>query len=196
MKNSPKNTENYSKGRLRQVFENVLYIGLAIALALLIQKFIGKPFIVNGVSMSPTMQTNEYIIIDQLTYKFTEIERGDVVVFRAPPEPDKYYIKRIIGLPGEIVKIDNGEVTIINEESPDGLKLTEDYVKYTKDTNLLYEISDDHYFVMGDNRAESFDSKDWGLLPKKEIRGRAWLRLFPLNKINYLPGKISYEQNK
>lgn len=196
MKNSPKNTENYSKGRLRQVFENVLYIGLAIALALLIQKFIGKPFIVNGVSMSPTMQTNEYIIIDQLTYKFTEIERGDVVVFRAPPEPDKYYIKRIIGLPGEIVKIDNGEVTIINEENPDGLKLTEDYVKYTKDTNLLYEISDDHYFVMGDNRAESFDSKDWGLLPKKEIRGRAWLRLFPLNKINYLPGKISYEQNK
>lgn len=196
MKNSPKNTENYSKGRLRQVFENVLYIGLAIALALLIQKFIGKPFIVNGVSMSPTMQTNEYIIIDQLTYKFTEIERGDVVVFRAPPEPGKYYIKRIIGLPGEIVKIDNGEVTIINEENPDGLKLTEDYVKYTKDTNLLYEISDDHYFVMGDNRAESFDSKDWGLLPKKEIRGRAWLRLFPLNKINYLPGKISYEQNK
>ncbi len=193
MKNSPKNTQNYSQGRLRQIFENVFYIAIAIVLALIIQRFIARPFIVNGSSMLPTLHSSEYIIIDQVKYKFNDIKRGDVVVFRAPPEPNKFYIKRIIGLPNETVKIENGKVSIINESHPGGFELSEDHIKYNTNTNLTYKIPEGNYFVMGDNRAESFDSKDWGTLPKEEIRGRAWLRLFPFNKIKYLPGKISYE---
>lgn len=193
MKNSPKNTQNYSTSRTRQILENVFYIGIAIVLALLIQRFIARPFIVNGSSMLPTLHSSEYIIIDQVKYKFNDIERGDVVVFRAPPEPNKFYIKRIIGLPNETVKISNGKVTIINKEYPEGFQLNENHIKYTTNTDLTYKVPNENYFVMGDNRAESFDSKDWGSLPKEEIRGRAWLRLFPFNKIKYLPGKISYE---
>ena len=179
--------------RLWAFIENVLYIAAAIILAVLIQSFVVRPFVVSGNSMDPVIQHAQYILIDQISYRVNEPERGDVVVFRAPPEPTKYYIKRIIGLPGETVQIKNGTVTIINSLHPDGLVLDESYITHTQRDTLSMEVPAGEYFVMGDNRSGSYDSRGWGTLPFDEIRGRAWIRLLPISTIDYLPGKESYE---
>lgn len=179
--------------RLWAFAENVLYIAAAIILAVLIQSFVIRPFIVSGASMDPRIENGQYLLIDEISYRMHEPERGDVVVFRAPPEPSKYYIKRIIGLPGETVSIKDGTITIVNSEYPDGLVLDESYIVHTQKDTLTKKVPSGEYFVMGDNRAASYDSRGWGTLPKKEIRGRALLRLLPITTIEYLPGKESYE---
>jgi len=173
--------------------ENILYVAAAVILAVLIQSFVVRPFIVSGSSMDPVIHNGEYILIDQVTYRLGTPERGDVVIFKAPPEPTKYYIKRIIGLPGDTVKIKNGVVTIVNASHPKGFTLNEDYITHTQSDDLETTVPADEYFVMGDNRSGSYDSREWGPLPRSEIRGRAWLRLLPINVIDYLPGKESYE---
>ena len=179
--------------RLWAFVENVLYIAAAVILAVLIQSFVIRPFIVSGASMDPRIENGQYLLIDEISYRMNEPERGDVVVFRASPEPSKYYIKRIIGLPGETVIIKDGIVTIINSEHPKGLVLDEPYIVHTQKDTLTKKVPAGEYFVMGDNRAASYDSRGWGTLPKKEIRGRALLRLLPITTIDYLPGKESYE---
>ncbi|MBP6857766.1 MAG: signal peptidase I [Candidatus Pacebacteria bacterium] len=182
-----------SKSKFRVFLENVLYIVTAVALAMLVQQFIIRPFVVNGSSMSPTLETGNYLLIDEVTYKFSEPERGDVVVFKAPPEPDKYFIKRIIGLPGDTVSINGQIVTITNAENPEGFTLSESFITHKSLDNMVVKVLEDQYFVMGDNRAGSFDSRSWGTLPKANLRGRALLRLLPLKQIDYLPGKVNYE---
>lgn len=179
--------------RLWAFVENVLYIAAAIILAVLIQSFVIRPFIVSGASMDPRIENGQYLLIDEISYRMHEPERGDVVVFRAPPEPSKYYIKRIIGLPGETVVLKDGIITIINSEHPQGLVLDEPYIVHTQEDTLTKKVPAGEYFVMGDNRSASYDSRGWGTLPKKEIRGRALLRLLPITTIDYLPGKESYE---
>lgn len=179
--------------RLWAFVENVLYIAAAVILAVLIQSFVIRPFIVSGASMDPKIENGQYLLIDEISYRMHEPERGDVVVFRAPPEPSKYYIKRIIGLPGETVTIKDGIITIINTEHPDGFVLDEPYIVHTQNDTLTKKVPVGEYFVMGDNRSASYDSRGWGTLPKKEIRGRALLRLLPITTIDYLPGKESYE---
>ena len=181
------------RSRLSLFIENVLYILGAVALAMLIQAFVIRPFIVSGSSMDPTFKDKQYLIIDEVTYRTRDPERGEVVVFRAPPEPTKFYIKRVIGLPGETVKIQNGAVTIFNDEYPNGLALDEAYVTHEQADTMTVQVPEGRYFVMGDNRSGSYDSRGWGTLPKESIRGRALLRLLPLNKVNYLPGKATYE---
>lgn len=193
MQSSDTINKTVSQRRMHPMLENALYILGAAGLAVLIQSFVVRPFIVNGNSMDPTIQNQEYILIDQVTYKLEEPKRGDVIIFRAPPEPKKFYIKRIIGLPGETVSIDGTKVTITNKENPNGFTLEEDFITHTQANNLSVTVPEGEYFVMGDNRAGSFDSRMWGTLPKEEIRGRAWLRLFPFTNITYLPGKITYE---
>ncbi len=182
-----------SPSRIKVFVVNAFYIGLAVGLALLIQAFIVRPFIVSGSSMDPTIKDKEYLIIDEVSYRFREPVRGDVVVFKAPPEPDKYYIKRIIGLPGETVTIRQGKVTIINAEHPDGLVLDEPYITHPEQDTVTEVVPEGSYFVMGDNRAGSYDSRRWGPLEKEEIRGRAVLRLLPFTAIDYLPGYTTYD---
>jgi len=179
--------------RLWAFVENVLYIAAAIILAVLIQSFVVRPFVVSGNSMDPVIHNAEYILIDQVSYRLDQPERGDVVVFRAPPEPTKYYIKRIIGLPGETVQLEKGVITIFNTEHPKGLTLDEPYITHTQSDTLTTKVPAGEYFVMGDNRSGSYDSREWGTLPHSEIRGRAWLRLLPIKAIDYLPGKENYE---
>lgn len=174
--------------------ENVLYIGAAIGLALLIQAFIVRPFIVSGNSMDPNIKNKEYLIIDEVSYRFREPVRGDVIVFRAPPEPKKFYVKRIIGVPGDTVDINGTQVTITNSAHPDGLVLDEPFITHEHRDNIHVTVPANHYFVMGDNRSGSYDSRLWGMLPEANIRGRALLRLLPLNSISYLPAYHSYEQ--
>lgn len=173
--------------------ENVLYIIGAVVLAIIIQAFIVRPFIVSGTSMDPVIKNAEYLIVDEVSYHFETPQRGDVIVFKAPPEPTKYYIKRVIGLPGETVKINNGKVTIINAAHPGGFTLDEPYIVHTSTDTGTYVVPPGTYFVMGDNRSGSYDSRSWGMLPAVNIRGRALLRLIPLNTISVLPGKEHYE---
>ncbi len=173
--------------------ENVLYIIGAIILAALIQAFIIRPFIVSGTSMDPVIQNGQYLIIDEVTYHFHAPERGDVIVFKAPPEPTKYYIKRVIGLPGDTVVLTDGKVTIIDAAHPKGFTLAEPYLTHLSHDNGTFVVPADQYFVMGDNRSGSYDSRAWGMLPAANIRGRALVRLLPVNTVKVLPGKESYE---
>jgi signal peptidase I len=142
--------------------------------------------------MDPTFNTGQYLIIDQISYRFNEPKRNDVIVFRYPNNTKVFYIKRIIGLPGETVSIDTGKVSIINSENPEGILLPDDYIAKNHKTSETYKttLGDSEYFVMGDNRAESSDSRLWGPLDKKFIVGKPIVRLFPFTKIDLVPGKI------
>jgi signal peptidase I len=173
--------------------ENVLYIIGAVVLAAVIQAFIIRPFIVSGTSMDPIIKNGQYLIVDEVSYHFESPQRGDIIVFKAPPEPTKYYIKRVIGLPGDTVKINDGKVTIIDSAHPQGFTLDEPYITHPSTDSGTYVVPANEYFVMGDNRAGSYDSRSWGMLPYANIRGRVLIRLLPVNTISIFPGKEHYE---
>ncbi len=176
------------------------WILIVIIIVKCIQAFIIQPFIVDGGSMLPTFHNREFLLVDKLSYKFETPKRGDVTVFKLyEGNPNaytgKHLIKRIIGLPGERVVIQQGITTIYNAEHPEGFILDETYVKEkdtSKNANII--LDEDHYFVMGDNRAQSYDSRDWGPLEEINIRGRALLRIYPLSEISYTPGGHTYSQ--
>ncbi len=176
------------------VKEVLLFIVLAVVIVIPIRTFIAQPFIVQGESMHPTFGNSDYLIIDQLSYRFHQPLRGDVVVFRAPPNPSLFYIKRVIGLPHETITIDHGVVHIIKEDGST-LDLQEPYV-VTEDATytLTTTLGADQYFVMGDNRPNSSDSRIWGALDKKEIIGHVFTRLIPVTKAGIDPGSISLPQ--
>ncbi len=164
---------------------------IALIIALPIRYFIAEPFIVSGASMDPTFASGQFLIVDRLSYRFAPPQRGDVVIFEYPNDPSVYFIKRIIGLPGETVKISDGIVTIVNVDYPNGLQLTEPYVEPSHDSHdsATEVLGPTQYFVMGDNRAQSSDSRAWGPLPANLIVGRPFVRLLPLNMISILPGE-------
>ncbi|HTK33143.1 MAG TPA: signal peptidase I [Candidatus Paceibacterota bacterium] len=173
--------------------EWVQVIIIALIIALPVRWFVAEPFIVNGASMDPTFATGQFLVVDRLTYHFKEPARGDVIVFEYPNDPSTYYIKRIIGLPGEGVDIKDGKITITNKEHPEGFTLNEPYLSpehLSLDTSYR-TLGPTQYFVMGDNRAQSSDSRFWGPLDKHFIVGRPVIRLLPLTKISLLPGQES-----
>lgn len=163
----------------------------ALIIVLPIRIFVAQPFIVSGASMETTFSTGQYLIVDQLTYHFEDPKRGEVVVFRYPKDPSKFFIKRVIGIPGDTIDIAGSEVKISNTEHPDGVVLNEDaYVHAMRPGTTLTEIlGDGEYFVMGDNRDASSDSRSWGVLQRERIVGRAFLRLFPVTVVDLFPGK-------
>ncbi len=154
-----------------------------------IRFFIAQPFIVRGESMDPTFADGQYLIIDEITYRNNPPARGDVVVFKYPKDESKYFIKRIIGLPGETVKIINGKVTISSASDIKGTELNEPYIQDLSFENTSQTLGNDEYFAMGDNRSNSLDSRIWGALPKKNITGRVLVRLFPFQEAGLFPGK-------
>lgn len=169
--------------------EVVRFSIIAILIVIPIRMFIAQPFIVSGASMDETFHTGEYLIVDQVSYYFEKPGRGDVVIFKYPKDPSKYFIKRVIGLPGDSITIDGSTVTIKNATNPNGFVIDEPYIKSMHGSNSLTEtLGDREYFVMGDNRDQSSDSRSWGVLQEERIIGRAFLRLFPPNEIGYLPG--------
>jgi signal peptidase I len=179
------------KGLLKDLFTLALLI---VVVVIPIRVFIISPFVVDGDSMHPTFQNLDYLIVDEFLYNFSAPKRGDVIVFRYPSNPSIFYIKRIIGLPGETVSINHGVVTVIKEDASK-ITLDEPYIvnedaTYTKNVSLGSE----EYFVMGDNRPNSSDSRVWGPLPKKSIIGRVDLRLLPINKSGFFPGAATYTQ--
>lgn len=176
------------------VTEIVRFALFALLIVLPIRIFVAQPFIVSGASMETTFSTGQYLIVDQLTYHFEEPERGEVIVFRYPRDPSKFFIKRIIGLPGDTLQIEGNKVTITNEEHPEGILLDETYVLGMKPNTILSEtLGDNEYFVMGDNRDASSDSRSWGVLQRDKIIGRAFLRLFPFSEIGVFPGDVDIE---
>lgn len=175
------------------LFKDLFTLALLIVLVVIpIRTFIISPFVVDGDSMYPTFKNLDYLIVDELTYRLHSPARGEVIVFRYPGNPSIFYIKRIIGLPGETVSINHGVVTITTVDGKK-LSLAEPYIEredatYTKDVTLL----PDEYFVMGDNRPNSSDSRVWGPLPTKDIVGRVDLRLLPFTTSGFFPGAANY----
>lgn len=176
------------------VFKEILFIVLLVVLVIVpVRMFIAQPFVVEGESMFPTFHDGDYLIVDQLSYRFEEPQRGDVVVFRYPDDPRVFYIKRIIGLPGETVSVERGQVVVTDREG--SVTLEEPYVvaedaTYTLDVTL----GSGQYFVMGDNRPKSSDSRVWGPLPKENIMGRAFIRLLPPGDVGVWPGAYEFSE--
>jgi signal peptidase I len=165
---------------------------IAIAIVVPIRIFIAQPFIVSGSSMVPTFQDGQYLVVDEISYKLGDPKRDDVIIFKYPNDTTKYFIKRVIGLPNETVDIKGNEITITNKEHPEGLKLDQPFIKNEASNETHFQLKDGEYFVMGDNRPASSDSRYWGAVPRKLIVGRAFLRLLPLNQISIMPG--NYKQ--
>lgn len=168
---------------------------IALLIVLPIRMFIAQPFIVSGASMETTFSSGQYLIVDQLSYRFEEPERGDVIIFRYPKDPSKFFIKRIIGIPGDTVEINGNVVTITNAAHPEGVTLEEPYVlDMAPNTTLTERLGEEEYFVMGDNRDASSDSRMWGVLQRDKIVGRAFLRLYPFTEAELFPGVYDIEE--
>ncbi len=166
---------------------------ITLFIVLPIRIYIAQPFIVSGSSMDPTFQNGEYLIVDELSYRLHEPERGDVIIFRYPKDTTKFFIKRIVGLPGETVIVNGKSVTIKNEANPEGIELDESFLAHESYSNTRMTLKGDEYFVMGDNRPASSDSRIWGPLSRDLIVGRAFLRLLPVTRASALPGGHRYD---
>lgn len=157
-------------------FELTKWIIVVLVIGVLIHFYVGTLFIVDGQSMEPNFHNGQYILVNRWQYNFGKPERGDVVVLRFPGDPEhKKYIKRVIGLPGEHVEIIDGFVYI------NGRKLSESYIPtgVLTSPNLNRYLRDDDYFLLGDNRYNSSDSRVWGICPKRDLIGKAFFTLYP-----------------
>jgi len=192
--NSENQSEEYGfKGVIWEIVKMVFWV---VVIIVPIRVFLIQPFFVQGASMEPNFEDKQYLIVNELGYKttevsnlftvkpFKELKRGDVVVFRYPKNPKIFYIKRIIGLPGEKIEVSNDKVKIFNSENPNGFVLDEGKylsasVTTTGEANLTLG---NEYFVMGDNRQYSSDSRSWGPVPEVDVMGKVVLRAWPFNK--------------
>lgn len=172
----------------------LLLIVSILVIIKIIQTFVVQPFLVDGGSMLPNLKSGELLIIDKLSYDVDNLKRGDVIVFRHVKDDQyngKFFIKRLIGLPGDRVVVNAGVTTIYNKENPNGMILDESFVKYkdpVKDIDI--SLGKDEYLAFGDNRRESYDSRSWGVIYKKDISGKAVFRIFPFNLITQDPGAV------
>ena len=167
---------------LWEIFEIVL---VAVIAVFIIRNFLIQPFLVSGASMEPSFASGDYLLVDEISYTLRAPQRGEVIVFHYPKDESTYYIKRIIGLPGERLIIKDGKITVFNSQYLNGFVLGENYLPPGLKTSGQEEIilKENEYFVMGDNRNYSFDSRSWGNLQKAEIVGVGRLRLWPFNKV-------------
>ena len=175
------------------LMKGVMYLGIAFLVTLPVHFFVAEPFIVSGLSMSPTFVPGDYLIIDKLHYDFIPPARGEIVIFHFPLDPSLFYIKRIIGLPGETVAITHGIVTIVGKGGQRRV-LSTPYLSpqlspqaFDKEQSTT-TLASDEYFVLGDNRSASSDSRDWGPLQKKFLIGPPVARLLPFNTAGMYPG--------
>jgi len=171
---------------------------VAAAIFVVVYLFLLQPHQVKGASMEPNFHDGEYILTDKISYRFADPKRGDVIVFKSPTNQDVDFIKRIIALPGEKIEIKNRNIVIYNSENPSGFILPESYEvndpisggSYFREGKVV-EVPSDNYIVFGDNRTHSFDSREWGPLPKNSIIGKAWVRYWPIRKFSFV-GSVVY----
>lgn len=178
-------------GRILLEFWGIFKLFLvALAIVIPLRYYVAQPFIVRGSSMEPNFVNREYLVVDEITYRFRKPKREEAIVLRYPQNPNEYLIKRIIGLPGEEVEISSGEVKIKNKEYPEGLTLAQAYLEESKRPTypgVKTRLGEDEFFVLGDNRPSSSDSRAWGVLPKKFIVGRAMFTVLPLSRFGLVP---------
>jgi signal peptidase I len=174
---------------MRKFFASLLEVleiaVIAVAAVFIVRSFLVQPFLVSGTSMVPTFSNGDYVLTDELTFRIRPPERGEVVVFHDVSDYSTFLIKRVIGLPGETVIIKNNTVTIENKQNPNGFVLNESYLPSGTVTSgdQSWTLSSSSYFMMGDNRAVSYDSRSWGPLPANDIVGLVRFRLWPFNAI-------------
>ncbi len=175
-------------GVIGQFFWELVKVFLiAVVIIIPIRYFLVQPFFVRGASMEPNFEDGEYLVVDELSYRFRDPERGEVIVFRYPDNPSQFFIKRIIGIPGDTVTIGNGRVQIQNSEFQQGVVLDEsEYLSESVRTggNETVQLGEGEYYVLGDNRAASSDSRIWGVLDQDMIVGRAWIRAYPFGSFS------------
>ncbi len=166
------------------IWETIKVVVISLAIILPIRYYLVQPFFVKGASMEPNFEDGDYLLVNEISYRFSVPARGDVVVFRYPQDPSQFFIKRIIGLPGETVAIKDNTVTIYNKDKPEGFVLGESYLAPQQKTigNSIIKLDDNEYFVLGDNRLQSSDSRRWGPVNKSLITGKAFLRPWPFTK--------------
>lgn len=156
---------------------------LAVVIAFLMVVFLYQPVKVEGTSMQPELLDQERIFVNKFVYHFEEIHRGDIVVFWYPKDPSKSFIKRVLGVPGDVVSIRDGQVHI------NGQPVEERYVPrgyQDADSYPPVRVREGHYYVLGDHRNASNDSRSWGLVPRKYIYGKAVFRYWPVEKAGFL----------
>lgn len=158
---------------------------IAVAIIIPVRWFLFQPFVVTGDSMRPNFQPGNYLVIDEITYRLRDPGRGEVVVLRFPRDPSQFFIKRLVGLPGERIVIDSGRVAVFSAGDTVGRVLDEGYLPNNHITygKIERQLARDEYFVLGDNRLSSSDSRIWGPLRRKDIVGRVYLRLFPIKEL-------------
>ncbi|MDP3985164.1 MAG: signal peptidase I [bacterium] len=167
-------------GVIGALFELIQIAVVSLALVLLIRTFLVQPFSVKGASMEPNFLDHEYLIIDEISYRLRPPERGEIVVFRYPRNPQEFFIKRIIGLPGEALEIRDGSV-FVND-----VRLKEPYLEGPSapiHQNQRVVLGAEEYFLMGDNRPASLDSRVFGPVHLEYLVGRAWIRGWPLDRV-------------
>jgi signal peptidase I len=182
------------QAKLSVVAEMLRTVLFVFILASLLRFFIVQPYIVEGSSMVPRFTNNDYLVVDKISYRFGEPQRGDIIVFRYPAQPAINYVKRIIALPGERIKIERNQVTIYNKENPEGFVLNEKlYLADNVQTVITGSsagrelmVPEGQYYVMGDNRPASSDSREWGNLERKNIIGRVFLQAFPIEHFSVI----------
>ena len=187
---TPESKNSGIKRFLSVLWEFLEIVIIAALIVLPIRYFIFQPFIVKGDSMVPNFASGDYLIVDEISYKLGEPKRGDVMVFKYPLDNSQRFIKRVIGLPGEKVEIKDGKIAIHQGENT--MILDEaDYLPNAPklEGNKVLELKDGEYFVMGDNRPYSYDSRSWGVLPEKDIIGKAWFRIFPISSMSFIPAE-------
>jgi signal peptidase I len=185
--NKPAEEPKRSQKYVSLILEIIKIAIVAFIIVAPIRYFLFQPFIVSGSSMAPNFESGDYLIVNEISYRFSAPERGDVIVFNAGfinGYAGQRFIKRVIGLPGETVDVTNGQVKILKDGKT--TVLSEKYLpadlKTLKDVNIILKA--DQYFVLGDNREYSFDSRYWGMVPKQDIIGKAALRIFPLTTLS------------
>lgn len=186
--------ENKKTAAGESIWDFIRFAILAVMVVIPIRLFIAQPFVVSGASMVPSFESGHYLIIDELSYRFENPKRGEVVVFRLPQDSSKFLIKRIVGLPGETIKISGDDVFIKNESNPGGFLWQQGAFNPTgASANFSMTLGDGEYFVLGDNRGESADSRLWGTLRRELIVGRPFIRLLPISKMGIFPGEWAKE---
>ncbi|MFH0779470.1 MAG: signal peptidase I [Parcubacteria group bacterium] len=179
--------ENMTAGQkvLRFIWDLLKVVCVSLAIIIPVRYFLIQPFYVKGASMEPSFYDREYLIINELVYRFNDPGRGDIVIFKYPKDPSQYFIKRIVGLPGEKVEVKDNQVFV----SQGGRKAMLDEAEYIGPSVRTFgdkslQLGSDEYFVMGDNRDNSLDSRNFGPVAREMIVGKVWLRGWPVWRLD------------